>query len=79
VCSAVEKRHCLRHRRRLGRAPARHTNRYTYVLDGGDKKYYLWNTVSNYVARIEEPNLEEILAKMGSEGVSSIKRTVLAD
>jgi hypothetical protein len=55
------------------------TNKYTYVLDGGDKKYYLWNMLSDYVARIEEPNLEEILAKIGDEGVSSIKRTVLAD
>jgi hypothetical protein len=55
------------------------TNKYAYVLDGGDKKYYLWNKVSDYVARIEEPNLEEILAKIENEGVSSIKRTVLAD
>jgi hypothetical protein len=35
--------------------------------------------VSDYVARIEEPNLEEILAKLGSEGFSSIKCTVLAE
>jgi hypothetical protein len=55
------------------------TNKYTFLLDGGDGKYYLWNIVSDYVARIEEPNLEEILAKLGSEGLSSIKRTVLAE
>jgi hypothetical protein len=35
--------------------------------------------ISVNLARIEEPNLEEILAKIGDEGVSSIKRTVLAD
>jgi hypothetical protein len=57
----------------------RFTNKYTFLLDGGDGKYYLWNIVSDYVARIEEPNLEEILAKLGSEGLSSIKRTVLAE
>jgi hypothetical protein len=55
------------------------TDKYTFLLDGGDGKYYLWNIVSDYVARIEEPNLEEILVKLRSKGLSSIKRTILAE
>jgi hypothetical protein len=55
------------------------TNRYTILLDGGDEKYYLWNIISDDVARIEEPSLEEILAKLGSEGLSGIKCTILVE
>lgn len=55
------------------------TNRYTVLLDGGDKKYYLWSVISDDVARIEESDLEEILAKLGSEGLSGIKRTILTE
>jgi hypothetical protein len=55
------------------------TNRYTVLIDGGDKKYYLWHVISDDVARIEEPDLEEILAKIGSEGLSGIKRTILTE
>lgn len=50
-----------------------------FLLDGGDGKYYLWNNISGDVARIEEPNLEEILAKLGSEGLSGIKMTILTE
>ena len=50
-----------------------------FLLDGGDGKYYVWNMVSGDVARIEEPNLEEILAKLESEGLSGIKMTILTE
>jgi hypothetical protein len=52
---------------------------YLFLPDGGDGKYYLWNTISDDVARIEEPNLQKILAKLGSEGLSGIKYTVLTE
>ena len=52
---------------------------YLFLLDGGDGKYYLWNIISDDVARIEEPNLQKILAKPGSEGLSGIKLTVLTE
>src|SRR5271154_2866559 len=55
------------------------TNGYSFLLDGGDGKYYLWNDVSDIVARIEEPDLEKILAKLGSEGLSGIKCTILTE
>jgi hypothetical protein len=45
----------------------------------GVGKYYLWNTFSGDVARIEEPNLQKILAKLGSEGLSGIKDTILTE
>ena len=51
----------------------------TFLLDGGDGKYYLCNDVSGSVARIEEPSLQKILAKLGSEGVSGIKCTILTE
>src|SRR5271168_4956786 len=41
---------------------------YLLLLDGGDGNYYLLTTISDDVARIEEPNLQKILAKLGSEG-----------
>jgi hypothetical protein len=53
------------------------TDRYTVLLDGGDKKYYLWNDISGTLARIEELDLEKILAKLRSEGLSGIKCTIL--
>jgi hypothetical protein len=55
------------------------TDRYTVLLDGGDGKYYLWNDISGIVARIEELDLEKILAKLGSEGLSGIKCTILTE
>jgi hypothetical protein len=55
------------------------TNSYTVLLDGGDGKYYLWNDTAGIVARIEEPDLEKILAKLGSEGLSGIKCTILTE
>lgn len=55
------------------------TNMYTFLLDGGDRKYYLWNDISDTVARIEEPDLEKVLAKLRSEGLSGIKCTILAE
>jgi hypothetical protein len=33
-----------------------------YLVEGGDKKYYLWNDISDKMARIEEPSLKKILA-----------------
>jgi hypothetical protein len=48
-----------------------------YLLEGGDKKYYLWNDVSGYVARIEEPSLQKILTTLGSRGLSDIPYTIL--
>jgi hypothetical protein len=53
--------------------------RDTYLLDGGDGKYYFWNEVCESVARIEEPSLQKILAKLGTEGVSGIKYTILTE
>jgi hypothetical protein len=50
-----------------------------YLLEGGDKKYYLWNVISDYVARIEEPSLQKILAALGSRGLSGISYTILTD
>jgi len=50
-----------------------------FLLEGGDGKYYLWNDISDYVARIEEPNLQEILGKLGSEGLSGLKLTLLTE
>ena len=32
-----------------------------YLVEGGDKKYYLWNDISDKMARIEEPSLKKIL------------------
>jgi hypothetical protein len=52
---------------------------HLFLLNGGDGKYYLWNNISDDVARIEEPNLREILAKIGSEGLSGIKHTLLTE
>ena len=52
---------------------------YSFLLDGGDEKYYVWNMVSGDVARIEESNLQEILDKLGSEGLSGLKMTVLTE
>jgi hypothetical protein len=49
-----------------------------YLLEGGDKKYYMWNDISGYVARIEEPSLQKILVALGSRGLSDISYTVLA-
>jgi len=48
-----------------------------YLLEGGDKKYYLWNDISGYVARIEEPSLQKILTTLGSRGLSDIPYTIL--
>jgi hypothetical protein len=45
-----------------------------YLLD---KKYYLWNDISDYVARIEEPSLQKILTALGSRGLSGISYTLL--
>jgi hypothetical protein len=52
---------------------------YLSLLDGGDGKYYLWNGVSDDVARIEESNLQEIVGKLGSEGLSGLKLTLLTE
>ena len=52
---------------------------YSFLLDGGDEKYYLWNIVSGDVERIEESNLQTILGKLGSEGLSGLKMTVLTE
>jgi hypothetical protein len=41
--------------------------------------YSLWNNISDDVARIEEPNLQEILAKIRSEGLSGIEHTLLTE
>ena len=32
-----------------------------YLVEGGDKKYYLWNAISDNMVRIEEPSLKKIL------------------
>jgi hypothetical protein len=32
-----------------------------YLIEGGDKKYYLWSAMSDDMARIEEPSLQKIL------------------
>jgi len=53
---------------------------YTYLLDGGDGKFYWWNDVSGSVGRIEEPNnLREILVTLHDEGLSGIKYTLLTE
>jgi hypothetical protein len=53
---------------------------YTYLLDGGDGKFYWWNGVSDDVGRIEEPNnLQEILVTLHYKGLSGIKYTLLTD
>ena len=53
---------------------------YTYLLDGGDGKFYWWNVVSGSVGRIEEPNnLREILVTLHDEGLSGIKYTLLTE
>jgi hypothetical protein len=53
---------------------------YTFLLEGGDGKYYLWNNVSDDVDRIEEPNnLPEILARLGREGLQGLKCTILTE
>jgi hypothetical protein len=33
-----------------------------YLLDGGDGKYYFWSEISEWVSRIEEDDLQKILA-----------------
>jgi hypothetical protein len=55
------------------------TDRYSVLLDGGDGKYYLWNDIGGILARIEEPDLEKILAKLESEGLSGIECTILTE
>jgi hypothetical protein len=55
------------------------TDRYTFLLDGRDRKYYLYNDISGILARIEELDLEKILAKLRSEWLSGIKCTILAE
>ena len=52
---------------------------FLFLLDGGDGKYYLYNDISGDLARVEEPDLQTILAKLGSEGLSSIKYTLLTE
>jgi hypothetical protein len=52
---------------------------YSFLLDGGDEKYYLWNIVSGDVERIEESNLQTILGTLGSEGLSGLKLTILTE
>jgi hypothetical protein len=52
---------------------------YLYLLDGGDGKYYLWNGVSGDVVRIEESSLQEIVGKLGNEGLSGLKLTLLTE
>jgi hypothetical protein len=49
----------------------------TYILDGGDGKYYMYNHICGDLGRIEEPDLRKILAKLGREGLSGIKYTIL--
>ena len=48
-----------------------------YLVESRDKKYYLWNDISEDVARIEEPSLQKILALLGSGGLSGIFYTFL--
>ncbi len=50
-----------------------------YLLDGGDRKYYLWNDISGDVARIDASDLKTILTTMGEHGVVSLKYTILDD
>ena len=50
-----------------------------FLIEGGDGKYYLWNDISDYVARIEECNLQEILGKLGSQGLSGLELTLLTE
>lgn len=48
-----------------------------YLLDGGDRKYYLWSDISGAVARIDASDLKTILTTMGEHGVVSLKYTIL--
>ena len=52
---------------------------YLSLLDGGDGKYYLLNMISDDVARIEEPDLQEIVDKLGDKGLSGLKLTRLTE
>ena len=54
-------------------------NKCWYLVEGGDKKYYLWNDISDEMARIEEPSLKKILALIqgGGEGVDGLPITWL--
>jgi hypothetical protein len=60
-------------------APSIITDMYTFLLDGRDRKYYLYNDISGILARIEELDLEKILAKLRSKGLSGSKCTILAE
>lgn len=50
-----------------------------YLLYGGDQKYYLWDDISDFVARIDASDLETILKTMGEYGVDSPQHTLLTD
>lgn len=47
------------------------------LLDGGDRKYHLWNDISGYVARIDVSDLKTILTAMREHGDGSLKYTIL--
>lgn len=49
-----------------------------YLIKGGDGRYYLWNDLSGYAARLELRGLDQILSSLnGDRGLSGIKSTVL--
>lgn len=49
-----------------------------YLLDGGDRKYYVWDDISDFVARIDTSDLKTILKTMGEHGYGSLKYTMLS-
>ena len=48
-----------------------------YLVEGGDKKYYLYCDISDEVWRIEEPSLPKILALLKEGGVDRLPTTRL--
>lgn len=48
-----------------------------YLIDGGDKKYYLWNDTSDDVAKIDASDRKEILTALGQHGVKGVKYSIL--
>jgi len=48
-----------------------------YLLKGGNGRYYLWNDISDFVARLDETSLDKILDGLKKGPISSLGHSLL--